>query len=208
MDNRRRAVAAGASLEQLRLGDESNRAADTLIARDKLSEAAAKLNEAAAAWSVAERDARVAASAAEARGKTVAADPPKVDPPAAAASSTPPSQPAAPKLPAASARTEIEVAVAAYARAIESRDIAEVRRAYPGITASQATGFEQFFSSVRTLKATFSLSSLDVSGASAEGKLAGTYEYVTSAGKAERQPVAFQASCRRDAGSWKLASVR
>ena len=38
--------------------------------------------------------------------------------------------------------------VAAYARAIESRDIGAVRRAYPGITSEQARGFEQFFRSV------------------------------------------------------------
>jgi hypothetical protein len=209
MESRRRAVAAGASADQLRPGDESNHAADTLIAHGKLSEAAAKLNDAAASWSVAERDARVATSAAEARGRGAAADPPKQDPPATASTvATIPSQPVAPKLPAANARTEIEVAVAAYARAIESRDIAEVRRAYPGITGNQATGFQQFFSSVRSLKASFSIASLDVNGNSAEGKLAGTYDYVNSAGKPEQQAVAFQATFRRDAGGWKLASVR
>jgi hypothetical protein len=103
---------------------------------------------------------------------------------------------------------EIESAVAAYARAIESRDIAEVRRAYPGITAAQASGFEQFFTTVRSLRASFSVSSLDVTGSSAEGKLAGTYEYLTTAGKSERQAVTFQATFRRDVAGWKLASVR
>ena len=42
----------------------------------------------------------------------------------------------------------------------------------------------------------------------AEGKLAGTYDYLTNAGKSERQAVTFQATFRRDAGGWKLASVR
>jgi hypothetical protein len=210
MESRRRAAAAGATADQLRTGDEHNRAADTLIAHGKLADAAAKLNEAAASWSVAERDARAAASASETRGRAAAADPPKQDPPA----TTPPpattvgGPPAPTKLPATNARTEIEIAIAAYARAIESRDIAEVRRAYPSITQAQATGFEQFFASVRSLKATFSLSSLDVSGSTAEGKLAGTYDYVTSAGKSQQQPVTFQATFRRDAVGWKLASVR
>lgn len=210
MESRRRAVAAGATVEQLRLGDDSNREADTLIARGKLSDAAAKLNNAAAAWSVAERDAReAAATAAEARGRAALNNPPKQDPPAI---NPPPAsvanQPSAAKLPAANPRTEIEVAVAAYARAIESRDLAAVRHAYPGITEAQATGFQQFFGSVRTLKAVFTLASLDVNGNSAEGRLAGTYDYVTSAGKTEQQTVAFQATFRRDSGSWKLASVR
>jgi serine/threonine protein kinase len=207
-ENRRRAASAGASAEQLRSGDESSRAADTLIAHGKLPEAATRLNDAAAAWSVAERDARVASQAAEARGRVPVSDPPKQETPPATPPASVAIQPTAPKLPAASARTEIEVAVAAYARAIESRDVAEVRRAYPGITGAQAMGFDQFFSSVRTLKATFSLSSLDVSGSTAEGRLAGNYEYVTTAGKAEHQPVAFQATFRRDATGWKLASVR
>lgn len=209
MDSRRRAVAAGATTEQLRSGDENSRAADTLIAHNKLSEAAAKLNDASAAWSVAERDARVAASAAEARTRSTPADVPKTEPPVSAPpASTVPTQPAAAKPPAASARPDIEAAVTAYARAIESRDVSEVRRAYPGITQAQSTGFEQFFGSVRTLKATFALSSLDVNGTAAEGKLSGSYDYVTTAGKNEHQSVAFQASFRRDATGWKLASVR
>jgi ketosteroid isomerase-like protein len=113
-----------------------------------------------------------------------------------------------PPAPAANPSAEIELAVAAYARAIESRDIAEVRRAYPGITAAQASGFEQFFASVRSLHANFSVSSLDINGNTAEGKLAGTYDYLTTAGKSERQAVTFQASLRRGADGWKLASVR
>jgi hypothetical protein len=98
--------------------------------------------------------------------------------------------------------------VTAYSRAIESRDIAEVRRAYPTITSAQASGFEQFFASVRSLRASFTLSNLDVTGASAEGKIAGTYDYLTTGGKSERQAVSFQASFKRDATGWKLASVR
>ena len=116
--------------------------------------------------------------------------------------------PIKPAAPAPNPSAEIESAVAAYARAIESRDIAEVRRAYPGITAAQASGFEQFFTTVRSLRVAFSVSSLDVSGATAEGKLAGTYDYLTNAGKSERQAVTFQATLRRDANGWKLASVR
>ena len=214
LEGRRRAADAGATSEQLRTGDDHNHAADALVRDGKISEAAAKLNDATAAWSVAERDARAASAAATARVKNVAADPPKADPasipvapPTASAPQVAPVKPATPA-PAANPSAEIESAVSAYARAIESRDIAEVRRAYPGITAAQASGFEQFFTSVRSLRASFSVASLDVNGSSAEGKLAGTYEYLTSAGKNERQAVTFQATFRRDAAGWKLASVR
>jgi serine/threonine-protein kinase len=216
LDSRRRATEAGATAEQLRAGDNHNRAAESLVSAGKISEAAVKLNDATTAWSAAERDARLAASAAtaalaaSARTKTMA-DSPKSDPPTTPVSSSvvpPQVAPIKPSAPAANPSAEIESAVAAYARAIESRDIAEVRRAYPGITAAQASGFEQFFTTVRSLRAAFSVSSLDVSGATAEGKLAGTYDYLTNAGKSERQAVTFQATFRHDANGWKLASVR
>ena len=216
LDSRRRATEAGATAEQLRAGDDHNRAAESLVRTGKISEAAVQLNDATTAWSAAEREARLAASAAtaalaaSARTKTIA-DSPKSDPPTTPVSSSvapPQVAPIKPAAPAPNPSAEIESAVAAYARAIESRDIAEVRRAYPGITAAQASGFEQFFTTVRSLRVAFSVSSLDVSGATAEGKLAGTYDYLTNAGKSERQAVTFQATLRRDANGWKLASVR
>jgi len=48
----------------------------------------------------------------------------------------------------------------------------------------------------------------DVNGASAEAHLTGAYDYVSSDGKNQRQPLAIQASFRRDGGAWKLMSVR
>jgi hypothetical protein len=115
---------------------------------------------------------------------------------------------APPPVPATNAAADIRLAVAAYARAIESRDVSAVRRAYPDITADQASGFEQFFGTIRSLRANLSAGTIDVSGSTAEAKLAGEYDYVTNAGKSERQPVSFQATFRRDGGVWKLASVR
>jgi serine/threonine-protein kinase len=105
-------------------------------------------------------------------------------------------------------REEINGLVAAYARAIESRDIGAVRRAYPGISSDQARGFEQFFQSARNINVTFRVSGLDVNGNSADARLSGTYQYTGSDGKAERQPVSFSASFRSDGGSWRLTSVR
>ena len=105
-------------------------------------------------------------------------------------------------------REEITGVVAAYARAIESRDIGAVRRAYPGITSDQARGFEQFFQSARSINVTFRVNDLDVNGNSADARLIGTYQYVSSEGKSERQPVSFSASLRNDGGSWRLVAVR
>jgi eukaryotic-like serine/threonine-protein kinase len=105
-------------------------------------------------------------------------------------------------------REEIASVVAAYARAIESRDISAVRRAYPGITGDQARGFQQFFQSTRSINATFRVADIDVSGNSADAHLSGSYEYVTNEGRTERQPVSFSASLHYDGSSWRLTSVR
>jgi eukaryotic-like serine/threonine-protein kinase len=110
--------------------------------------------------------------------------------------------------PKAAPREEIATTVAAYARAIESRDLSAVRRVYPGITSDQARGFEQFFQSARSINVTFRVTDVETSGNSADAKLVGTYQYVTSDGKSERQPVSFTASLRYDGNSWRLTSVR
>ena len=138
--------------------------------------------------------------------------PPPAPPPAAAqvvvvppAASRPVEPPPAPR---PSARDEITSIVAAYARAIESRDIGAVRRAYPGISGDQARGFSQFFESARSINVTFRVTGLETSGNTAEARLVGTYEYVSSDGKTQRQPVAFSASFRSDGSGWELRSVR
>jgi serine/threonine-protein kinase len=216
LENRRRASDAGATDSQLQAGDEHLKAADGQAANNKLSAAADHLTAATTAWGSAERDVRAAAiaAAAAARGRTAVEAPKPVSAPASAptptqatASVQPPV--AAPTPPPTSNPTaDIRVAVAAYARAIESRDVNAVRRAYPDITADQASGFEQFFGTIRSLRANFSAGAIDVSSSTAEAKLTGEYDYVTNAGKSERQPVSFQATFRRDGGVWKLASVR
>jgi hypothetical protein len=105
-------------------------------------------------------------------------------------------------------REEISSAVQAYARAIESRDIGAVRRAYPGITSDQARGFEQFFQSARSINVTFRVTDVDTNGSNADARLVGTYQYTTSDGKSQSQPVSFSASLRYDGSSWRLTSVR
>jgi serine/threonine-protein kinase len=113
-----------------------------------------------------------------------------------------------PPAPTRSARDEINSIVASYARAIESRDIGAVRRAYPGISADQARGFEQFFRSTRSINVTFNVVGLDTSGNTAEARLVGTYDYTSTDGRTQRQPVSFSASFRRDGSDWQLRSVR
>src|SRR5262249_386034 len=168
----------------------------------KISGGATHLNQASAAWASAERDARNAA-AAKTRFADVAPrrETPAAPPPAAVtqAAPTPPPvssqaipsptaspQPAqtapataapAPKA-VANPTVEIEAIVATYARAIESRDVAEVRRAYPGATQAQLKGFDEFFKTLRSMRVSFSVGSLDVQGDAADARLSGAYDYV------------------------------
>jgi hypothetical protein len=129
---------------------------------------------------------------------------PATNPPAVVAPPTPAPQPSAA---ASNPAADIAGVVAAYARALESRDVATVRRAYPALSAEQAKGWDQFFSTVKSLHVVLSASGLDISGASAGAKITGTYEYVGDGGKPQQQPVSFQASFRREGGVWQLVAI-
>ena len=194
LDARRRAVDAGATAVQLDSGDAHNRIANTLILDGRISEAGDHLNQATRLWSAAERAARTV-------------DPPKAQVAAPPAQPSAQPQPQAPAPPPANPAADITAAVSTYARAIESRDLAAVRRAYPGITATQAKGWEQFFPTLRSLRVTLAISGFDVNGATAVAKLDGSYDYVTESGKTEHQPVSFRAMFRRDGAVWQLVAV-
>jgi hypothetical protein len=178
----------------------------------KTAEAGDHLKQAANSWNAAERAAR-AASVTLSSSRPAIAETPRTVPAPVATTQQPPIQtppPVAQQLPAPpppNPSVEIASVVANYARAIESRDLSAVRRAYPGITSAQSKGWEQFFPTLRSLRVTISINDLEVNGSSADAKLVGAYDYVTSSGKNEHQPVAFQASFRRDATGWSLISV-
>jgi serine/threonine protein kinase len=225
LDARRRAVDAGASAVALDSGDAHNRMAGSLMAEGKPSEAGAHLRQASAAWSTAERVARAASASSTANGANANNTPRVSD--AAKSQSNPPiatvpaanvsqqsipaatiAQPTQPPAAPANPSADINAAVASYARALESRDVATVRRAYPGITAAQAKGWQEFFPTLRSLRVTLTVSGVDVNGSAADAKVVGTYDYITEAGKTLQQPVSFQATLRREGGAWQLASIR
>jgi hypothetical protein len=108
----------------------------------------------------------------------------------------------------ANAGIEIGTVIDAYARAIESRDMGQLRRVYSTITSDQASAFSDFFSSTRALRALLAVKSVQVEGNKATAHVAGTYEFTTTAGRAQQQPVTFQAEFHHDGGSWKLVAVR
>jgi hypothetical protein len=115
----------------------------------------------------------------------------------------PPPQPAEPADP----RPQIEQLVDTYARAIESRSVAEIRRVYPGLTSQQQQGWERFFQTVRSLKVRLAITQLDLSGGAADLTVSGSYDYDAGGGTAPH-PVSFHATAAQDGGSWKIRTVR
>jgi eukaryotic-like serine/threonine-protein kinase len=123
--------------------------------------------------------------------------------PVESSASSPPPAPA----PTPPTTADIAPSVQAYARAIESKDIGAVRRAYPGLTSAQQSQLETFFQASRSIDAKLRISSLDPSANSAEARVVGSYEYVTSEGRTESRPVNFAMSLRRDGAGWRVVSV-
>jgi eukaryotic-like serine/threonine-protein kinase len=114
------------------------------------------------------------------------------------------SPPPAPTPPTAA---DIAPSVQAYARAIESKDIGAVRHAYPGLTSAQQGQLETFFQAARSIDAKLRISSLDAAANSAEARVVGNYDYVTSEGRNETRAVSFAMSLRREGSGWRVVSV-
>jgi hypothetical protein len=113
-----------------------------------------------------------------------------------------PAQPADP-------RPEIRRVVADYAGAIESRNVGNIQRLYPGMTPVQERGWDQFFQLVREVKAQLDLTQLNTSGGTAKAQIRGSYTYLNSStGRTERQPVSFQATLHKTESGWRISEVR
>jgi serine/threonine protein kinase len=186
-----RAVQAGATPAELAKGDTVFRGADSLATQGRMSEAMVQLATAASLWADVERLSRSRA----------VRDTPR----------QPAAEPSAP-LPAAAPpdpRPQIEQVIAEYAHALESRDLGEVRRAYPGLTAAQQDGWREFFRSVRRLKAGLTVTAVRVVGATAEAIVSGVYEYENATtGRSERRPVTFRAILAAEPSGWRLTAIR
>jgi serine/threonine protein kinase len=105
-------------------------------------------------------------------------------------------------------RTAITAMVDDYATAIATRQVAELRRVYPGMTAQQQSGWESLFSSVRSIKATLEVTSLNVTDQRAVARVSGAYAFVNRAGRSEQRPAAFEATFQWDGDRWRLQAIR
>jgi len=196
-----RASVAGASPADLSGGQAAFASAESLASAHRVSQAMMQFATAASLWADAERASR-ARSARDTEARRVAETPAPLPPP-------PPSVVVVPPSVAADPRPDIQKVIADYATAIESQDIEQVRRGYPGITAAQQGSWQTFFDRVRNLKATLSIANLTITGASADATVNGVYEYDNaSTGRAERRPVTFRATLGRDANGWRITAIR
>ena len=187
-----RAVEAGATPAELARGDTVFKGAESLAAQSRLPEAMVQLATAASLWADAERQSR-ARAARDTQPRRAA------EQPAAPAVAPAPVDP----------RPDIQRVIDDYARALESRDVGQVRRAYPGLTSAQQQSWQDFFQSVRNLKAGLTVTAVHLSGLTAEAIVSGVYEYDNATtGRAERRPVTFRAVLAVDSSGWRLTTIR
>jgi hypothetical protein len=197
---RRRAADAGASVADLEPGDAAMDSAQALARLGRLTDALTQMSTASASWTAAESAARIRVAEAERQRSQVT--PPVVT------QAPPPPAPVAAVVPEDS-RAVIEAIVDEYARAIASRDVAAVRRVYPGLTAAQQRAWEQFFQSTEQIQADLSIAAMEQTGSTAEVSVAGNFDYLLRGShRRENRPVFFRASFRREASGWKLVTVR
>jgi len=117
----------------------------------------------------------------------------------------PPPRPAA----VADPREAVEAAIQAYARAMESRQIAEVRRAYPGIQPEQESQVAQTLRSMEQLKVTMRVVALNVAGSTATANVTGQYEFRSrDTRRDERLPVELIVTLESSAGGWVIRQIR
>ena len=187
-----RALEAGATPADLARGDSVFKGAESLAARGQPSDAMVQLATAASLWAEAERVARSRPPRDTARARPV-------EPPPAPPLARPPADP----------RVEIKALIADYARALGSRDLAEIRRVYPALTSTEQATFSQFFESVSDLKADLTINRLIIAGGSADAFVSGVYEYRdTKTGRSRRDTTTFRATLMQDSTGWHLAAIR
>jgi serine/threonine protein kinase len=187
-----RALEAGATSAEVARGDSVFRGAESLAAQSRPVEAMVQFASAASLWAEAERQSR-ARAARDTQPRRAA------EPPAAPAPTPGPVDP----------RPDIQNVMDEYARALESRDVGQVRRAYPGLTAAQQQSWKDFFASVRRLKAGLTVTAVHLAGLTAEAIVSGVYEYDNATtGRAERRQVTFRAMLLADPGGWRLTTIR
>lgn len=207
---RQSAVDSGAAAASVRHGDQLMQAADSAITRRRYDAAMRDMLDAHDIWRAAAESAVAARMATRASAGTNAGAP--VTPPV---SSGPPQTvaplhptPATPLDPASG----IQAALSSYAQALSSRDINQVRAAYPSLTADEARRWQDIFDATNSITATLTLAApphLSASG-NADADVTATFGFDYKRGvDGDRHPtVTYHAVLVRDGQQWKLTSIQ
>jgi hypothetical protein len=103
-------------------------------------------------------------------------------------------------------RPDVERSIETYRRAIESRDLAKLRAAYPGLTTEQERAWRSFYSSASELTAAFRIQDLQISGDHATARVAATYDF--RAGRRQTQNLDLTMTLERGPAGWRLATLK
>jgi serine/threonine-protein kinase len=160
--------------------------------------------------------ARTGTPAATAAAETDA-PPPRPTTPTESAPAPTATKPATAEAPKTEAehRTEIQNVVASYARAIEQRDTSLIRRAFPGAGSELMSRWQATFDDARGPIAMTggTVEILDTPRDAAGSQVHARAKYLarlsSKAARSEQSfPVSFTAVLQRDAGAWRITSIR
>lgn len=125
---------------------------------------------------------------------------------AAATDAAPIGRPATPPV---DDRTAIDAVIQRYARALESKQLSEVRAVYPGMRPEQETQFTQTLRTLEQLRVVLRIGSLGVVGDEATAAISGTYDFYSPENRrTEHLPVNFTATLDRGTNGWQIRSIR
>ena len=115
-------------------------------------------------------------------------------------------RPEAPPPDPARDRADIETALSAYAQAIESRDLDQLRRAYPGLTQPQEDAWRTFFQNVQDLTVTFTIDAVNIAGDTARAQIGAVQQFRTN--RRQSQDFTFRATLEREPGGWRITQIQ
>jgi len=234
---RQRAIAAGATAQELRAGDSQRSRAQTLAGRDQWSAALAPLRDATDAYNLAENGARSRAQlAAQAAQQSSVPDPrlrpqqptdpvpaptsPRTTPAGQQPANTPPAQadpapatvtPPAQSQPAAvDERPNIENALLRYARATSANDLPGMLRLFPALPKANQEAFKALWkegTSLDTSRWKIVNTDWEPGATSAKVTLSGESVMRDKRGKTQDVPGPRSAAMEKAAGGWRISSL-
>jgi hypothetical protein len=104
-------------------------------------------------------------------------------------------------------KLDVAAAIQAYARALETGDLAQARRIFPEMPAEQRQGLEAFWRAGGRMRPRWNVSEVSVSGDSAIARIVGSTTVSSAREGTSEQRVSLRARLERRAGEWRLVAL-